>query len=136
MRSSLRLKGTNLARETNVAPLADREAAEGFSHVVRVYSVGQLAEAGNRTKETAKGWKKARQMASGASLINLAAKLPSVEFWVQGEIAKRRGVDTAPNLAQMIAALQTIATFPGEEGAEARAILKRIMQLTMSGDAG
>lgn len=98
--------GTNLARQKTFVPvpITERQTAESFSALVMPFSAGQLANAGGRSKETAKGWKAGRAAPNAASLINLARTMPTVRAWLYAEIEQHDGVVT-DQMMTMVAAM-------------------------------
>lgn len=109
-------------------PIDERQAAQEFSNVVLPFSAGDLAQAANRTKEAAKGWKMGRSLPSGSSLIMLASQIPAVKKWLLHKI--ERGADPqfdSPEIVTaMLTTLQALADRPGPEGEAVRGILRSI----------
>lgn len=120
-----KIKGTNVRPRTNFVPLTDREAARKFSALVISFPAGDLAQAAARTKDSAKGWKKARAMPSGASLINMARAIPTVYAWLQEEI--EHGGDplfeSDRALTGTVERLIALSSKPGKRGDAARKAL-------------
>ncbi len=134
MGAAKRKRGTNVRPRTNVIPITDREAAQKFSALVIAFPAGQLAQAAARTKDSAKGWKKARAFPSGASLINMCRAIPSVYEWLQTEIEHGGEVfESDRNLTLAYQETMRLASTPGKRGDEARKMLADMARLAAKG---
>lgn len=125
-KSAINPMATTFVSATTVVPITEEVAARRFAAVVHRIDAGTLASAAKRTKEAAKMWKAGRRCPNGSSLINMASNLDVVWEWLQGEVEARR-----PSSANdVIALLHQKAMMPGQEGAEARAVLAAISRAT------
>ena len=66
--------------------MTEPEGAEDLAPVLDDFEEGQLAQATNRSKETARLWKMGVRFPNGASLINLARNVPAVRAWLLQQI--------------------------------------------------
>lgn len=125
--SSKKIMGKNFLPPKNLGMLCEQTAARRFASAVIHISSGDLAKACGRSKETAKIWKRGAQCPNGASLINLARKLPTVRKWLYEECEKAgEPVDNSKRAFDVaVAALMEDASRPGPAGDYARAILSR-----------
>lgn len=73
--------GEKFAPTKKFSPVTEQEAAEEFSAVIIDFSVGELAHATGRSKETAKCWKAGRAFPNGVSLMALVAQFPRIRVW-------------------------------------------------------
>jgi hypothetical protein len=123
-RAATRRLGENFAPTKNFAPVTEQEAAQEFSAVILPFSVGQLAQATGRSKETAKCWKAGRAFPNGVSLMALVAEFPQIRAW-----ANRRtgGFDHPQSQSEGFALLERIMA---SNTAEGRAMRARLLELS------
>lgn len=113
----------------NAPVMTEDEAAKKFSALVLQYSRGDLAQASERTKEAAKHWKAGSRAPNSSSLITMARRLPIVRDWVISQIDMPDGPqpeNPAEAFNAVLVGLQLAANLPGQEGAMARALLKKM----------
>lgn len=123
-RPATKLGGENISPPKNFSPVfSEPEAAKQFSAVILPFSVGELALAADRSKETAKCWKNGRAFPNGVSLMALMAEFPVINAWVK---TRTGGFDSPLALAEGFAMLEKIMA---GETPEARAMRARVMQL-------
>lgn len=123
--SSTALTGENVSRGKKSSPVfSEADAAKEFSaDILPFYSVGELALATGRTKETAKCWKAGRAFPNGVNLKALEAAFPKVRAWAD----HKWGIhDSSQRLVNVFDAIEQIMTSDTSEG---RAMRARVLQL-------
>jgi len=97
-----------MRQPTKFAPfVTEPEEAGKLAPVLEGFEEGQLAQATNRSKETARLWKMGQRFPNGASLINLARNVPAVRAWLLCEIGGDGAeMDEARMLARLASMLQ------------------------------
>lgn len=127
VQSAMKLDARSIVPQKRVVPLTDREGAKAFSAIVIPFSYGELAQAAERSKEAAKAWKEGRSMPSALSLLKMAKQIPAINNWVLGMLGSDAEHEAPQVMNTILGSLQTVAAMPGQDGAQARAVLAQMM---------
>lgn len=96
--------------------------------VLLAFSAGELAQAGEATKEAAKSWRNGTRFPHGPHLLNMGRKILRVRQFIHGEIDPPSEALTPHEVvANCFAQLNQMSQEPGQVGAEARAVLAKLM---------
>lgn len=138
-RTPLTARGTKFEGGSKFEPTTEKRVAEDLSIALAEYSVGQIAQAAQCTKDAAKSWKKGRRAPRSSHLLNMAALLPRIADYVEKTAGARLSPPSASiidqkSIAAFIGIMQVAAQSPGEGGAQARAALTAMMTVANAGD--
>jgi hypothetical protein len=128
-RHATKLQGENFSPSKNFSPvfspMSEVDAAQEFAAVILPFSVGELATATNRSKETAKCWKLGRAFPNGVSLMALVAEFPAIRAWAH---ERTGGFDSSQSLGTMFALLEKVMASDTAEGRAMRARFQQIAE--------
>lgn len=119
---AIKVRGEDFSPERNFSPDKEQTLTERFQAVIYHLPAKELARAAQCSFETAKSWKAGKAIPYAPHLFRLAKQIDVVREWVRYES------DPSSGLGYRIALLQQQALMPGQEGAEARAQLNKIME--------
>lgn len=123
---STKSMGTNVAPQTNLAPLGDeRDEAQEFSAKIIDFSAAELARAAKRTKEAAKGWKEGRSLPSTWSMLNMARTIKPARDYMLAKLGAgpHMNFNSPQGIDALVKAVSVLSSMPGPEGDAIRAIL-------------
>lgn len=126
-KTAISLESAKIARSNNSSPVfvSEQEAAKEFSAVILPFSVGELATATDRSKETVKCWKAGRSFPNGVSLMALVAEFPAIRAWHH---TKTGGFDSPQSLGAMFSTLERVMASDTAEGRAMRARFQQIVE--------
>lgn len=123
--TATRLEGDNFSPKNKFTPVTEQEAAKEFSAVILQFSVGELAHATGRSKDTVKCWKSGRAFPNGASLMALIAEFPRIEAWVRSKTGS--AFQSPASLGEVFGLLERLMQ---SDTAEGRAMRARFLELS------
>jgi hypothetical protein len=126
-RSAIRHRGTTVVPKTTVVPIMGKtQMRQDFSAVVLPFSIGELSQTSECTKDAAKKWKAGRSLPSFHSMVMLARSNPVIRDWVLAHINVNPDFNSPQFLTMAASAMYQLAHQKDEAGDAMRQLIAQL----------